>query len=170
MYRTGKIILLIAGLFWAQVGHPASAQSFEDVIAPSPAAQSAKNIKYNPIVNSVEAEKLKMQQSVILIYYQNFKIDTTPSGRVSCDLRLAIYSTIPNKITSLSFKLIWPEIDTATSFYDVEPNVATYFDITLLGEGCYTMDKVPNIVLNRCRIKDMTSEECAAKLTWATIK
>ena len=35
-----------------------------------------------------------------------------------------------------------------------------------MGEGCYSMDKIPNIVVNRCRVSKMSARDCASKIRW----
>lgn len=156
------------------------AQSFgnADFIAPkqdpaAPAAANApaadkRNIKYNQIYNNKQ-EALKQEKDYILFFYRDFKINRTPSGRTMCDLRISVLSNIKNKISNVSIKLKWPAITTSASFYDVEPNVENYRDITLVGDGCYTMDKTPNIIVNRCRIKEMSAEDCASKISWVRV-
>ena len=88
------------------------------------------------------------------------------SGEVRCFMRFILTSTLDRKINNLSVKLRWPEMETALNFYDVSPNVDTYFNYSLMGEGCYSMDKIPNIIVNRCRVAKMSAKECASKIRW----
>ena len=37
------------------------------------------------------------------------------------------------------------------------PNRPTYVEYALMGKGCYSMDKSPNIVVNRCRGKGISA-------------
>lgn len=104
--------------------------------------------------------------SRIFLYYDNFRIFRSVSGTTSCDVRFLINTTLDRRLISLDAKLVWPGITTMVSFINVDPNTPTYFNYTLLGEGCYTLDKMPNIVVNRCRVKGLSSAECAAKITW----
>ena len=83
-----------------------------------------------------------------------------------CDVRFVMTTTLDRKLNSLGVKLKWPKMETALSFNDVIPNVDAYVDYTLVGEGCYSMDKIPNIIVNRCRVAKMSQEECAAKIRW----
>ncbi len=77
-----------------------------------------------------------------------------------------VNTNLNSRLINLDVKLVWPGMTTNLSFVDVPPNSPTYFDYALVGDGCYTMDKMPNIVVNRCRVKGMSSAECASKITW----
>lgn len=102
----------------------------------------------------------------IFLFYQNFEIERTVTGRITCNVRFVVNTNLDSKLISLAVKLVWPEISTNLSFINVPPNTPTYFDYTLMGNGCYSMDKYPNIVVNRCRIKGLSASECAAKIVW----
>ena len=102
----------------------------------------------------------------IFLFYDNFKITNYLSGMVSCDVRFNILSNLDQKINQLDVKLVWPGLTTTLSYSNVQPNTQTYYNYSLLGEGCYNMDKSPNIIVNRCRVKGMTASECANKLIW----
>ena len=101
-----------------------------------------------------------------LLYMRNFKISQTLDGKTNCSMRFFVRSSATEKITNLSFRLKWPKLETALSFDDVMPNVATYFDYSLIGDGCYSMDSAPNIIVNRCRIKGMSQRQCADTIQW----
>ena len=102
----------------------------------------------------------------ILMYMRNFKISRNINGTVNCDMRFYVMSNLSEKITNISYRLKWPEMETALSFDDVEPNKAVYYDYALLGKGCYNMDKAPNIIVNRCRVKGMSQQDCANAIEW----
>lgn len=102
----------------------------------------------------------------IFLFYDEFKIYHAMGNFTSCDVRFNIISNLDRKITQLDVKLVWPDLTTTLSFSDVSPFTQMYYNYTLLGKGCYSMDKVPNIVVNRCRAKGMTAVECAKKILW----
>ncbi len=104
--------------------------------------------------------------SFIFIYYDDFSVNRSLGGEVRCNMRFVVTSTLDRKINNLSVQLVWPKIETALNFYDVIPNTDTYFYYTLMGEGCYSMDKIPNIVVNRCRVSKMSAKDCASKIRW----
>ena len=104
----------------------------------------------------------------IFLFYDNFKVTNYLSNTASCDVRFNILSNLDQKISKLDIKLVWPEMTTTLSFANVQPNTQTYYNYSLLGNGCYNMDKAPNIIVNRCRVKGMTASECANKLVWLT--
>lgn len=102
----------------------------------------------------------------IFLYYDNFKISGYLSNSASCSMRFIVLNNLDRKLVSLDVKLVWPEMTTALSFSNVEPNTPTYLNYTLMGSGCYNMDKMPNIIVNRCRVRGMNSAECADKIVW----
>lgn len=104
----------------------------------------------------------------IFLYYSDFKIMRTAATGIGCRVRFHILNGLNNRVSNVSIKLIWPGINTPLSFNNVNPNTENYFDYALFGEGCYQMDKIPNIVVNRCRVKGMSQEACANKIRWLT--
>lgn len=170
-----KTLLLICLLMILQLlGFAAKAQTFGEEPQPSTEVKPAtpNNIYYNPIVdrkpivgaqNPQTANRFKKK---IYIYYRDFNVSSTPSGRVMCHLRLSLLTNIPEGINTLDVRFKWPKMQTGMSFYDVKSNQETYHDITLLGDGCYSLDKTPNLVVNTCRIKGMSASECAAAVIW----
>lgn len=102
----------------------------------------------------------------IFLFYDNFKMTSYLSRTAGCDVRFNVLSNLDRKITQLDVKLVWPELTTTLSFSNVSPNTQTYYNYALLGNGCYNMEKAPNIIVNRCRVKGMTSSECADRLVW----
>ncbi len=167
-----KIFILLSGMLLSGTG--AFAQSFAyPAQTAAPAAEESPRIRYNSVISSDKASALQASQDekqYILVFYEDFKIEHTLSGKVSCSMKLSVLPLTKNKLSQLSIQLIWPEIRSSSNFYDIPPHVKHYKEITLLGEGCYSIDKVPNIVSNRCRIKGMTSEECASLLTWSRVR
>ncbi len=161
---------------FALISTNSSAQLFEDAVKQPKNQQlettaSGKKIIRNPIIS--QAEKSKVTSGVkpkILMYYKNFKVNTTPSGRIMCDFDLIIHNSTPNKITTLNTQLVWPSIKTSASFYEVPAYSERYTSMTLIGQGCYSMDKTPNIVVNHCRVKGMSGEECSAAILWVKVK
>ena len=103
----------------------------------------------------------------ILLYMRDFKITRGMGNEVSCNMRFYVRAAMPDKISDISYRLKWPEIETALSFNDVAAGQAMYYDYSLLGKGCYSMDKAPNITINRCRVKGLSQKDCAALVEWA---
>lgn len=106
------------------------------------------------------------EENLIFLFYKDFKISQTMSGLVMCDVRFIVLHTLENNINNLSFRLKWPEMETTLSYNEVMPNKETYFDYTLVGDGCYSMDRIPNVIVNRCRVKGLSQSACANKIRW----
>lgn len=114
------------------------------------------------------SNKKKEDQELIMMYMKDFKIYRSPSGQTRCSVQFALVTTLPVKLSNISYRLQWPKMDTVLSFSNVEPQVENHFNYSLLGDGCYSMDRSPNIVINRCRVKGMSQRACAAKVRWIT--
>ena len=115
---------------------------------------------------TVETTEENQEDELIMLYMKNFSIYRSPSGRTRCSARFAVLTTLPTRLANISYRLKWPKMETTLAFNDVDPGVENHFDYALLGDGCYSMDKQPNIVVNRCRAKGMTQRQCAAKIRW----
>ena len=111
------------------------------------------------------AEKAE-DEPLIFLFYSDFNVEKLMSGTVICNVRFQILTTLNSKLTNLSVRLRWPEMETTLSFIDVPPNQMVHYDYALMGDGCYSMDKIPNIVVNRCRAKGLSQKNCAAKIRW----
>ena len=136
---------------------------------PSPFDYSKIDVEDAPkkdIVSIRDKDGKKLNNEVILIYMKNFNVYRTASRQVRCSVRFALVSTFKEKISNVSYELKWPKMSTRFSFSDIEPQREYYIDYLLLGDGCYTMDKTPNVIVNRCRVKNITQEACAASLRW----
>ena len=105
-------------------------------------------------------------EPLIFLLYSDFSVNKLLSGTVTCNVRFQIITTLDRKLINLSVRLRWPEMETTLSFIDVPPNQMVHHDYTLIGDGCYSMDKIPNIVVNRCRVKGLSQTDCAAKVRW----
>ncbi|MBQ8785626.1 MAG: hypothetical protein IJZ59_06270 [Alphaproteobacteria bacterium] len=105
---------------------------------------------------------------LIMLYMKDFKVYRSPSGQTRCSMIFAIATTLKDKISNISYRLKWPKMETVLSFSDVPPHVENNFNYTLLGDGCYSMDRTPNIIINRCRAKGLSQRTCASKVRWIT--
>ncbi|MBR1648577.1 MAG: hypothetical protein IJ689_03145 [Alphaproteobacteria bacterium] len=110
----------------------------------------------------------KRDQELIMMYMKDFRVYRTPSGQTRCSMQFAVVSTLPERISNISYRLQWQGMDTVLSFSNVQPEVENHYNYSLLGDGCYSMDKAPNIVINRCRVKGMSQRDCASKVRWLT--
>ena len=130
-------------------------------------AKAPERSKTNNVsVRQVSESSNQNKEEKIYLYYRNFKVSRRINGRVSCNMRLYVYSTVPEKITNIAYRLKWPEIETSINFDNVQPNTPAYRDYALLGEGCYSMDTPPNIIVNRCRIKNRSQKYCSSIIQW----
>lgn len=126
---------------------------------------SSKVIK--PIV-ILDKDNNRVYKEAIFVTMKNFDVYRSPSRQVRCSMRFSVWSTYNEKISNVSYKLQWPKMSTNVSFDNVLPNIEYHMDYLLIGDGCYTMDKIPNIIVNRCRVKGKTQQQCASTVTWVT--
>lgn len=104
--------------------------------------------------------------SKIFLFMDKFGISRSIGNMITCDMRFIILTNLDRRLISLDTKLVWPGMTTTLSFANVAPNTPTAYNYTLMGDGCYTMDKMPNIIVNRCRVKGLSSAQCADKIVW----
>ncbi|MBR2299501.1 MAG: hypothetical protein IJ870_02880 [Alphaproteobacteria bacterium] len=154
----------------AQVfGAPSETPATPSSIAQKVQAQGGmNNVQIKPVLPASSAyEPQDKDDEYIIIYMRNFNINKTLSGFTNCSMRFFVKSGLSTRISNLSFRLKWPNMETPLSFDNIEPNATLYQDYALLGNGCYQMDKAPNVIVNRCRVKDMSQQTCTSKIHWA---
>ena len=126
-------------------------------------------VAVNRILQPGEQPDENEDDELIFLYYKDYAVRRMAGGRVECDVKFVALTTLNQKLSNLSIKLRWPKMETSVIFLDVTPNIQVYHTYTLMGEGCYSMDKIPNIIVNRCRIKGMSQKDCAQKIRWLKI-
>lgn len=143
-----------------------------DIVIPEPNLPKTKDGSQRGDVSIIEIPTAGQEFSpdedneLIFLYYEDFEITHGFGGSVGCNVKFVVVTSLNMRLSNLSVKLKWPDISTSLSFDDVNPNIKTYYNYALFGEGCYSMDKIPNIVVNRCRIKGISQQACARKIRW----
>ncbi len=128
---------------------------------------SNSSVQFKPVSTQAPtntAERRKNEE--IRLYMRDFRVYKSLSGMTNCSMRFYVESTLKSPISNISFRLKWPEMETPVSFDSVQPNSSVYVSYALLGDGCYRMDKTPNIIVNRCRVKNMTQQACTDLIRW----
>lgn len=165
-----KTVSFILGLsvFVLLSGFDAHAQVFNNTENKQAAAPTRPTWKQNGNVNikKVENKTSEHNEEEIMLFMSNFRISTGLSGQISCSMKFHVYNNLKNKISNISYRLKWPDMETPLSFEDVEPGQALHRSYALLGKGCYSMDKSPNVIVNRCRVKGISQEQCASYISW----
>ena len=137
-------------------------------------------LKYNPVFDipptedgsergttSFVSEDIKSDDAFIFMYINAIKMDQYATLGTTCRVRFIMSNGLNKKVSNVSVKLVWPKNGMANlSFNDVNPSSEIYVDYLLMGASCYQLDKVPNIIVNRCRIKGMSQAACAEKIRW----
>jgi len=133
----------------------------------------AQNIEAKPLPQNVQTKAVLSADNVsqfdsgkIQIYMRDFKVSQTLAGIASCSMKFYVTSTLATPITNISFRLKWPDLETPLSFNNLAPNEAGFRTQAFAGKLCYTLDRVPNIIVNRCRVKGMTQQDCAKHIEW----
>ncbi|MBO4284910.1 MAG: hypothetical protein J5895_01590 [Alphaproteobacteria bacterium] len=124
-----------------------------------------ENVRIEPVKQSTRADLAGNMQEIRLAL-RDFKISKNLNGSITCDMKFYVYSTMKENISNISYRLKWPDMETPLSFDNVAPAKAQFRKYALLGKGCYNMDKIPNIIVNRCRIKGMSQQDCANAIRW----
>lgn len=196
MSKSSRLFVCLVFAMLAGFSNAALAQRFGNVAAPSaptkpqslPSVQTRATAQQNLPASNIEEDDdddddddttpaafqfkfvgnkvVAINTPRIMLYMRDFKISRNINGIPNCNMRFYVLSTLDEKITNISYRLKWPNIETALSFDNVQPNSAMYFDYSLLGNGCYNMDKAPNIIVNRCRVKGISQQDCANAIEW----
>lgn len=124
------------------------------------------DVKQYKIVNGKMVED--EEKEAIYIYYKDFKM-VRGIGRIACDVRFVLVTKLSETLSSISMRLVWPNLATKLTFDRVKPGEENYYDYRFYGDGCYSMDKLPNVTVNRCRLKGRSQKDCASLvqlMTW----
>lgn len=140
--------------------------SQEEQLPPNEVAPS--EMQQNTNINLLTLNQTENNDQGIYVYYGKFKISHLFNGTTRCILNFVVYTTLPNKLSNISFRLQWPENSTQLSFDSVMPGKEYSVAQSFYGNGCYSMDKLPNITVNRCRLKGMDQRACAALVRLTT--
>lgn len=131
-----------------------------------PAAQPAEQVEIKEVeVSSSTGAETKAKQQIIL-YMRNFRITSGFHGSITCSMDFYVTSTLSEKLSNISYRLKWPDMETSLTFENVQPGETLYRSYALLGKGCYHMDTMPNVIVNRCRVKGISQQDCASFISW----
>ena len=132
-----------------------------------------ESVEAKPLPRNVQTKAVLTVDNVsqfdsgkIQIYMRDFKVSQTLAGIASCSMKFYVTSTLATPITNISFRLKWPDLETPLSFNNLAPNEAGFRTQAFAGKLCYTLDRTPNIIVNRCRVKGMTQQDCAKHIEW----
>lgn len=151
-----------------------SAPDFEQPKAQPPAAarpmqkitfgKPAPNVQMKPATEKHQADR--QDGGKISIYMRDFKISQNLSGITSCSMSFYVESTLSSPISNISFRLKWPDLETPLSFDNIEAGRYVKQNHAFAGKVCYKLDQNPNVIVNRCRVKGMTQQDCANHIEW----
>jgi len=164
-----KFLCVALSVLWTQV---VSAQilSFEHSqtdATPQPVVKPKvpTNVMYQPALDTNEAKKID-NVNIIKVYIRDLEMSKDLSAKTHCSIKIYAESHLPTRISNLSFRLKWPDLETAVSFDNLQPRNPAYRTHAFVGNVCYSLDKIPNIIVNRCRVKNMPQQKCADSLRW----
>ena len=129
-----------------------------------PAGLWGKNVQKKPVLTNDGLYEDK--ENKINLYIKNFKISKNLSGLMSCSMDFYVHSTLSVPVSNLSIRLKWPDLEAPVSFDNVPSNKAVFKSHAFVGRVCYALDKTPNIIVNRCRAKGMSQQDCASRIEW----
>jgi len=124
----------------------------------------ASNVQTKPVAEKHEV--YRSDNGKIEIYMQDFRISKGLSGILSCMMKIYVRSTLAMPVSNISFRLKWPELEAPLSFDNIETEKPVFQMHAFAGKLCYTLDRTPNIIVNRCRVKGMSQQECAKHIEW----
>ena len=179
--KTGSFLIKVSVFAFLCVINPALAQQWEEPAVQEDVSQNhktdvkrpiqkvtfgkpAQNVQTKPVV---EGHKMgQTDEGKINIYMRNFEISKSLTGITSCSMSFQVYSTLSNVVSNISFRLKWPDLETPLSFDNIGSGKTVSQNHAFAGKVCYTLDRTPNVIVNRCRVKGMTQQECANHIEW----
>ena len=106
------------------------------------------------------------EEEYIFLYMKDFTVSKTVSGRTKCDVTFYVDNQTNEMLSRLSYRLKWNKMETTLSFNNIIPRMNYQYKYSLFGEGCYSMDVIPTIIVNKCRIKGKSQDACANMIIW----
>ena len=70
----------------------------------------------------------KQDQELIMMYMKDFNVYRSPSGQTRCSMQFAVVTTLPTKVSNISYRLKWPQMETVLSFSNIQPYVENHFN------------------------------------------
>ena len=170
----GMLVFMFPLIVYSQIFSPdnnvVQTDQKSTLVSPNTPAKSqpTKTIQTKPVLTDQSMAKASQKENLqeIRLYMRDFQISKNLNGSITCTMRFYVQSTLNQNISNITYRLNWPKIETPLSFDSIAAKSVTYQNYALLGDGCYTMDKTPNIIVNRCRIKGMTQQQCADLIRW----
>ena len=141
---------------------PAAATSQKVKIQP----QAQKPVQFKPVGEKNVPFNENDIKPTIELYLDHLEILPTFSKITHCSATFHVRSTLNTPISNISFRLKWPNMETPISFDNVPAQGTSSTSYTLLGNGCYEMDTVPTVIVNRCRVKGLAQEACTNLIKW----
>lgn len=179
--KTGSFLIKVSVFAFLCVADTVLAQQWQEPSASEDVPQNYKTDVRRPIQKvtfgkptpSVQTkpvvEEHKMGQTdegKINIYMRDFKISKNLTGITSCSMSFHVYSTLSNVVSNISFRLKWPDLETPLSFDNIGSGKTVFQNHAFAGKVCYTLDRTPNLIVNRCRVKGMSQQDCANHIEW----
>lgn len=173
LIRVSVFAFLMINCAFAQQWETSSDLPSTQDVPPVPVFDAAKKVNYNPQNKKIQMKRVMEQPNAyqkdegkIQLSMKDFKISKNLSGITSCSMNFFVLSTVSSPVSSISFRLKWPDLEAPVSFEGVRPNQSSFRTHAFAGDVCYTLDKTPNVIVNRCRIKGMTQQDCANRIEW----
>lgn len=145
-------------------GKAVNTDNQENAVSNQVPQNQMQNVQTKAVLSS--NAPLQSDDGKIQIYMRDFKVSQTLAGIATCSMKFYVTSTLLTPITNVSFRLKWPDLETPLSFNNVGPNESAFRTQAFAGKLCYTLDRTPNIIVNRCRVKGMTQQDCAKHIEW----
>lgn len=180
-FKTGSFLIKVSVFAFLCVINVVLAQQWEGSSAKEDVSQNYKTDVKRPIqkvtfgkpAQNVQTKSVvagykmgQIDEGRINIYMRDFEISQNLTGITSCSMSFHVYSTLSNTVSNISFRLKWPELETPLSFDNIGSGKTVSQNHAFAGKVCYTLDRTPNVIVNRCRVKGMSQQECANHIEW----
>ena len=96
----------------------------------------------------------------------SFKIFKNLAGKTQCRFSVRLKSEVNREINTIALSLSYPKRSFAFIFRDAQPRGEIIETITTRGDICYEMSGAPDIHINKCMIKNTSSQDCVSHIKW----
>ena len=96
----------------------------------------------------------------------SFKIFKNIAGKMQCRFSVKLQSEIDKEINIVALSLAYPKRSFAFIFRRIPPKGEIIQSITTSGDICYNLNGAPDIHVNKCRIKNTSSQDCVSHIKW----
>lgn len=114
-----------------------------------------------------KSQLIALENDVYLsIVAGSYKVFQSLAGITKCSFSVKLRSEINRQINMIALSLKYPDRSFAFIFRDIPEKGEQIKNITTVGDICYNLGGIPDISINKCKIKSASGDDCAKHIKW----